>query len=145
MPSTITYFILRSQAPWKHSAHQRPRKLCDPKPTRRSLSHLLDKVFTSMSSLHDSSEFSQHAIWAECQKEQKKLFIFMAETESSNQPHSWDLGSVILHAEWGWPGMAQGRTVVPAAEGSESSCTESFSTPSTASYICLSPPLPTPS
>ena len=97
---------------------------------------------TATPRLCDSSEVSWHAIWAECHgKSRKSLHIYSRGFESSDEPHSWSSGSLLLSAEGGRPGMARGRGAVRAAGCPESNCTKCLLTRSAASYIYLSPPL----
>jgi len=141
----------------KHGAHQGHCKTCGLKPrTKSCLSHLggkgkkiclkpcSDEVFTSMLPQGSVTALNSHGTWSGqniMERVEKSLHIYGRDHESSDKPHSWGSGSLLLRAEGGRPGMAQGRGAVRAAGCPESSCTESLSTPSAASCICLSLPL----
>lgn len=135
MPSTINGFISCSQAPWKHSAHQRPRKACGPKSGRSCLSHLLGRQYTknlawtrcslacqgSMTALNFHSMQSGQNV-----RKSRKNPSYLRQRLSlatSHIPRAWEaFSSMVNEADWGWYRAGQWyvlqeaqRTPVPSA------------------------------
>lgn len=114
MPSTINCPTPCSQAPWKHGAHQSPRKACGPKSRRSCLSHLLGRKYTknlaqtrcspscqiSMTALNFHSMQSGQNV----RKSRKNpLYLWQRlSLATSHIPGAWEAFSMLNEADWGW-------------------------------------------
>lgn len=144
MPSTINCPTPCSQAPWKHGAHQSPRKACGPKSRRSCLSHLLGRKYTK--------NLAQTRCSPSCQISMTALNFHSMQSGQNvrksreNPLYLWQRLSLATSLGLGkpspcWmrlPGDSTGQGSGTCSRGSDSSWTKSFFTLSTTSYICLS-------